>query len=116
MANAVNFITFCKDSSIQAIIVTWDELDQIQREPDQSDSKTLLIPNLPNNDFCKILQGKRDPELAKTHFPIEFSEFINECYTPIYLKCFSDENINIFLTKAAKPQASQEDIIQNLLE
>jgi hypothetical protein len=33
---------------------------------------------------------------------------------PTHLRCLSDEDINIFLTKAAKPQASQEDIIRDL--
>jgi hypothetical protein len=34
MTNAVNFVTFCKDPSAQAMTVTWDELDQIYKEPD----------------------------------------------------------------------------------
>ena len=29
MANTVNFVTFCKDPSVQAMTVTWDKLDRI---------------------------------------------------------------------------------------
>jgi hypothetical protein len=32
MCNAVNFVQFCKDSSVKAMQVTWDELDHITAE------------------------------------------------------------------------------------
>jgi hypothetical protein len=54
--------------------------------------------------------------LAKTYFLIEFYEFIDKCYASMYLRHLSDKDINIFLTKAAKLQASQENIIWNLLD
>ena len=115
MVNAVNFVTFCKDPSVQAMTVTWDELNHIHAEPSQQNkTPSFPIPDLASDDFRNILQGNGDPELAKSHFPTEFHNFINECYTPSHLRRLSDEDINIFLTKAAKPQATQEEIIQNL--
>jgi hypothetical protein len=117
MANAVNFVTFCKDPSVQAMTVTWDELDCIYAEPSlQNETPPFHIPDLASDNFRNILQGHGDPESAKSHFPTEFYNFINECYAPPHLRRLSDEDINIFLTKAAKPQVTQEEIIWNLLD
>ena len=115
MVNAVNFVTFCKDPSVQAMTVTWDELDRIYAEPSrQNKTPSFHIPDLASDDFRNILQGNGDPELVKSCFPTEFHNFINECYAPSHLRRLSDEDINIFLTKTAKPQATQEEITQNL--
>ena len=69
-----------------------------------------------NSDFRELLQGKGDPNLAKLRFPAEFHKFIDEYYALVHLKRLSDKDIEIFLTKAAKPQASQDEIIRNLLD
>lgn len=34
MTNAINFVTFCKDPSTQAMTITWDELDHAVQEPE----------------------------------------------------------------------------------
>ena len=104
MVNAVNFVTFCKDPSVQAMTVTWDELDRIYTEPNRQNKTPLFpIPDLASDDFRNILQGNGDPELVKSRFPTEFHNFINKCYAPSHLRCLLDEDINIFLTKAVKP-------------
>jgi hypothetical protein len=104
MTNAVNFVTFCKDPSAQAMTVTWDELDRIYKEPDcKSLESPPTILDLTNSDFCELLQGKEDPNLVKTRFPAEFHEFIDECYALAYLRHLSDKDIEIFLVKVAKP-------------
>jgi hypothetical protein len=115
MINAVNFVTFCKNPSVQAMRITWDELDPIYAESSQPSIIPILpIPNLMNDDFHNILQGNGDPESMKSHFPTKFHSFIDECYTPLHLRRLSKEDINIFLAKAAKAQATQDEIIQNL--
>jgi hypothetical protein len=70
MANAVNFVIFCKDPSVQAMTITWDELDCIYVEPSlQNETPPFHIPDLVSDDFHNILQGNGDPESAKSRFP-----------------------------------------------
>jgi hypothetical protein len=115
MTNAVNFVTFCKDPSAQVMTVTWDKLDWIYKESDYKSPKSPpTIPDLTNSDFCELLQGKGDPNLAKIRFPAEFHEFIDKCYAPAHLRRLSDKDIEIFLAKVAKPQATQDEIIHGL--
>ena len=95
--------------------VTWDELDRIHKKPDyRSPKEPPTIPDLTDSDFHELLQGKGDPTSIKTRFPAKFHEFIDKCYAPAHLRCLSDKDIEIFLAKAVKPQASQDEIIRDL--
>ena len=110
MAKATNFVQFCRDHSVQAMTVTWDELDNIVSESKQPSK--IQLPDLSEDEFQDILLGKGDWKTTREQFPDKFHDFIDECYDPIRLGRLADSDIEKFLK--GKPTMLKEDILRKL--
>lgn len=115
LANAANFVQFCRDPTVEAMEITWNELDRLDV---QCQEKKYCLPDLPEEHYKTIVLGMavetRDLNWkeAKQLFPDELHDFIDECYSPARLAKITDADIEKFMI--GQPERTADDILKKL--
>lgn len=102
---ATTFLQFCKSPGTQCMRVTWDELDAAALEPKP---KRLQLPDLPEEEFRRILTGHNTLETTYNQFPATFHDFLDTCHNRISLNRLSDTDIEKFMK--GKPDLTADEI------
>ncbi|KAF7894667.1 uncharacterized protein EAF01_010117 [Botrytis porri] len=59
---ATSFVSFCQQETVQAMRITWEELDRASVLQTETIRKTQWAPNLTDDDYKDILNGEGDVE------------------------------------------------------
>jgi transposase InsO family protein len=111
VARATNFLQFCRDPSVKAMRLTWDELDSIQQQGTRQKRRHTL-PDLPEEYWRMATLGQGDWKLMRTLFPEDLHDFVDECYSPLRLNKITEADIEKFMK--GKPELTQGDIVKRL--
>ena len=97
-------VQFCKTPGVQAIKVTWDELDAMDNPP----TPTVELPRLPDDVYKDVLNGNADPEWLRRTFPKEFHDFLDEYGRALWLRGVSEADVEKFM--ADKPDLTRKTL------
>jgi hypothetical protein len=112
MVTANSFTQFCRDSSVKAMRVTWEELDRMEKEHHH---RRIELPELSEDEYRGILQGEAMPTTIHRLFPAEVQEFLTWCSNGVDLRRgITDADIEKFISKTDRPLATTEEILRKL--
>jgi hypothetical protein len=116
MTTAESFLTFARQDKVQAMRVTWDELDRAAKPKPALPCRTPVFPDIPDEVYRRVLRGEGDPVLLRPLFPDDCQDFITTCYTNDgeRLSRVTEADINKFL--AGKPELTEVEIKAKLPE
>ena len=111
MLGATGFLQFCKDPTVKAMRITWNELDVLARK-ETADPVPCVLPDLPDDVFHDILQGRGDWGAFRRLFPEKMHDFLDECFQPLRLSKITEADIDKFMK--GKPDVTDDDIRKSL--
>jgi RNase H-like domain found in reverse transcriptase/Reverse transcriptase (RNA-dependent DNA polymerase)/Integrase zinc binding domain len=115
LTSATNFVQFCRDPTVEAMKMTWDELDRLDSSHQQTKYR---LPDLPEEYYKMVVLGitskNRDFSWkeARQLFPNELHDFVDECYSPARLAKITDADIEKFMK--GKPERTADDVLKKL--
>jgi transposase InsO family protein len=110
LLSASNFMMLSRLKGVQVMRTTIAELEKLTEA-----KTTYALPDLPENEFRDILQGKGDLSYYRERLPAEFHDFLEICLSPdtpgtARLRRITEEDARKFFEKADKSHISLGEI------
>ena len=103
MSPATGFVRFCQPPGVQAMRLTWDELDNAT----QLDHQPIEIPDLSEEQFRCAVLGIGNWTETRDLFKDDLKDFVDESYAPLRLSKITEQDIEKFLKGKPEPTTKE---------